>query len=144
MRVDLRQMDGRAPRCELGLCKNRSTISLGDATARSGMGRLLLCDDCADQIQALLEARKEHPHAGDLEIAPETNETPAETNDTQEEAIVEPTPVETLATGIDEQEAPLTMEKTRSELINIAVEKGLTFNPKITKTELLELLAVHG
>jgi len=128
MRIDLREMTGRAPRCEIGLCKNRSTMSFGDATSRSGMGRTLMCDECAAQIVALLQMPQ---------IAPETNETLFEYNDTPEAPIVEPTPVETLATGVSE-------DMTRAELVKLAEAAGLTFPAKATKAELIELLAIHG
>lgn len=133
MRVDLRDMTGRSPRCELGMCKNRSTISLGDATARGGMGRLLLCEDCAKQVADLIHNR---PQISPI-LEPSANEEPSAIVDTPEPTIVEPTePEESTEVSLE--------ERTRAELMAIATEQGIPFGAKVTKTELLELLALHG
>ena len=55
-KMDIRRHPGKGPKCEVGLCRNRSVISVGAAEYRSGMGRLNLCQECADALRALLSA----------------------------------------------------------------------------------------
>lgn len=56
--MDLRLHKGRGPKCEIGLCKNRSSVSIGDSGFQGGMGRTNLCDDCLTQLKGLLKGYK--------------------------------------------------------------------------------------
>ena len=60
-KMDIRRHPGNGPKCEVGLCRNRSVISVGAAEYRSGMGRLNLCQECADAMRVLLNEAEPAP-----------------------------------------------------------------------------------
>ena len=169
MKVDLRELPGRSPRCEIGLCKNRSDISIGDASARGGLGRTLMCDDCAKQVRKLLNDRYAitevefiEPVYGKSPVVEEMQKRieasfgiPADIIDAEGTSTASamkaiddgdlPADIDGVTTGIIQPDGEKPVEAmTVPELKKHATALGLEFKSSIKKDELLILIDLNG
>lgn len=144
MSIDLRYHQGKGPKCEFGLCRNRSLISVGDAAYRSGIGRMNICKEHAEALKTLL---------GDADLTGTLPTPPPPKNnlviqDPGDQRPPEPDPEEEEAAPAEGEAVEDVSRETigeydtlkRPELLKLAKARGLKVSATTTTAEIITQL----